>query len=66
MEIVSDGPIIYWKLAETEGNVAKDHMGLRNGTYVSANQSGLPTLNVDGLVAASNDGAVHFDPDKDQ
>ncbi|MDP6337324.1 MAG: hypothetical protein QF562_02080, partial [Verrucomicrobiota bacterium] len=66
MEIVSDGPVIYWKLAETEGNVAKDHMGIRNGTYVSANQSGLPTLNVDSLVAASNDGAVHFDPQKDQ
>ena len=66
MEIVSDGPVIYWKLAETEGNVAKDHMGIRNGTYVSANQSGLPTLNVGSLVAASNDGAVHFDPQKDQ
>ena len=66
MEIVSDGPIIYWKLAETEGNVAKDHMGLRNGTYVSANQSGLPTLNVDSLVPNSADGAVHFDPDKNQ
>ena len=46
MEIVSDGPVIYWKLAETGGNVAKDHMGIRNGTYVSANQSGLPTLNL--------------------
>ena len=57
-EIISDGPIIYWKLAETEGNVATDTMGLRNGAY-----TGAPTLNVDSLVPASNDGAVQFNPD---
>jgi len=57
-EIISDGPIIYWKLAETEGNVATDSMGLRNGAY-----TGAPTLNVDSLVPASSDGAVQFNPD---
>ena len=57
-EIISDGPIIYWKLAETEGTVATDSMGLRNGAY-----TGAPTLNVDSLVPASSDGAVQFNPD---
>ena len=57
-EIISDGPIIYWKLAETEGNVAADTMGLRNGAF-----TGAPTLNAESLVPASNDGAVKFNPD---
>ena len=65
-EVMSDGPIIYWKLGETEGTVANDEMGNRTGTYVSASGSGLPTLNADSLVPASNDGAVHFDAAKDQ
>ena len=57
-EIISDDPIIYWKLAETEGNVATDTMGLRNGNY-----TGAPTLNADSLVPASKDGAVQFNSD---
>ena len=65
-EVMSDGPIIYWKLGETEGTVANDEMGNRTGIYVSASGSGLPTLNADSLVPASNDGAVHFDAAKDQ
>ena len=65
-EVMSDGPIIYWKLGETAGTVANDEMGNRTGIYVSASGSGLPTLNADSLVPASNDGAVHFDAAKDQ
>ena len=57
-EIISDDPIIYWKLAETEGNVATDTMGLRNGNY-----TGAPTLNAESLVPASKDGAVQFNSD---
>jgi hypothetical protein len=59
-EVISDGPVIYWKLAETEGTVANDEMGNRPGAYVSATGSDLPTLGADSLVPASQDGAVHF------
>ena len=59
-EVISDGPVIYWKLAETEGTVANDEMGNRPGTYVSASGNEPPTLGADSLVAASQDGAVHF------
>ena len=61
-EVISDGPVIYWKLAETEGTVANDEMENLTGTFVSANETKLPTLGADSLVAASQDGAVHFDP----
>lgn len=66
MEIIADGPIIYWKLGETEGDIAADQMGIRTGKYVSANQTKLPTLNVASLVSSSSDGAVHFDPENNQ
>ena len=79
-EVISDGPVIYWKLAETEGTVANDEMGNRPGAYVSASGNEPPTLGADSLVArvagwcralqcsvgadslvaASQDGAVHF------
>ena len=59
-EVISDGPVIYWKLAETEGTVANDEMGNRTGVYVSASGNEPPTLGADSLVASSQDGAVHF------
>ena len=65
-EVISDGPVIYWKLAETEGTVAKDEMGNRTGTYVSRSGSDLPTLGADSLVAASQDGAVEFNAANEQ
>ncbi|MBC8245912.1 MAG: hypothetical protein H8E20_16175 [Verrucomicrobia bacterium] len=65
-EVISDGPVIYWKLAETEGTGAKDEMGNRSGTYVSRSGSDLPTLGADSLVAASQDGAVEFNAGNEQ
>ena len=65
-EVISDGPVIYWKLAETEGTGAKDEMGNRTGTYVSRSGSDLPTLGADSLVAASQDGAVEFNAANEQ
>ena len=65
-EVISDGAVIYWKLAETEGTVAKDEMGNRTGTYASRSGSGLPTLGADSLVAASQDGAVEFNAANEQ
>ena len=59
-EVISDGPVIYWKLAEAEGTAANDEMGNRPGAYVSASGNDPPTLGADSLVAASQDGAVHF------
>ncbi|SVA71719.1 uncharacterized protein METZ01_LOCUS124573, partial [marine metagenome] len=54
-EVISDGPVIYWKLGETEGTVANDEMGNRTAAYTSV------TLGADSLVPTSKDGAVHFD-----
>jgi len=65
-EVISDGPVIYWKLGETEGTVANDEMGNRAGTYVSRSGSDLPTLGADSLVAASQDGAVEFNAANEQ
>ena len=56
-EVISDGPVIYWKFGETEGAVANDEMGNRTGAY---NDGESPTLGADSLVPASQDGAVHF------
>ncbi|MFQ3168023.1 MAG: hypothetical protein ACI8QI_000560, partial [Limisphaerales bacterium] len=65
-EVISDGPVIYWKLGETEGTVANDEMGNRPGAYASASGSEPPTLGADSLVASSQDGAVHFNAANDQ
>jgi hypothetical protein len=62
-EVISDGPVIYWKFAETEGTVANDEMGNRTGAY---NDGESPRLGVDSLVASSQDGAVHFNSANDQ
>ena len=62
-EVISDGPVIYWKFAETEGTVANDEMGNRTGAY---NDGESPTLGADSLVASSQDGAVHFNSANDQ
>ena len=65
-EVISDGPVIYWKFGETEGTVANDEMGNRTGAYASVNDSAPPTLGAESLVASSQDGAVHFNSANEQ
>lgn len=56
-EVISDGPVAYWRLGEATGVTASDESGNGHlGTY-----SGSPTLGVDGLINDDPDTAVAFD-----
>jgi hypothetical protein len=50
-------PISYWRLGETEGNVAIDEVGTKNGVYENSPNKGVPGITQHG------DKAVEFDPE---
>lgn len=53
--VLATNPVGCWRLGERSGSVARDEMGLNNGTYVNA-----PTLGVAGLLAGDPNTAVTF------
>lgn len=55
-EVLADGPLAYWRFAETEGIVAADATSKHPGEY-----HGDPELGVPGLARQSEDTAVRFD-----
>jgi hypothetical protein len=57
VEVLSDDPLIYWRLGESSGTTAADDSGnSRDGTYVNT-----PTLGVAGALAGDADTAVLLD-----
>ena len=53
--MLSTNPVAYWRLGEASGSVARDEMGVYDGTYF-----GSPTLGVPGLLTGDGDTAVTF------
>lgn len=58
--VKADSPLAYWRLGETNGTLAADSAGSRNGEYKNAPSLGLPgALNSDANTAAGFVGAGH-------
>lgn len=53
--LVSDGPVSYWRLDETSGTTAFDHIGGHDGTYSASVARGTP-----GALNGDSDGAATF------
>lgn len=53
--VLSDSPVSYWRLGESEGDVALDQTGLYPGNYLNSVGLGVP-----GAIAADTDTAAHF------
>jgi hypothetical protein len=59
--LVGDGPMAYWRLDETSGTTAFDHVGAHDGTYSASVTLGTPgALNGDSDAAASFNGTEGF------
>ena len=57
-EVMSDGPVGYWRLGESSGTTAADETGTSNGTYIGAYTLGRPgALAHDANTAVELDGA---------
>lgn len=53
--ILDLAPYSYWRLGETEGNIAYDYVGNRHGIYTENNTLGMP-----GAIQGDTDGSVGF------
>lgn len=54
--VLADQPVGYWRLGEKSGTVAKDEMGLHDGTYVGA-----VTFGITAKIFADGDTAITLD-----
>jgi hypothetical protein len=53
--IKADAPVAYWRLGETQGDIAEDEIGANDGTYLNG-----VTLGAPGAVATDTNTAVTF------
>jgi hypothetical protein len=61
LEVLSSGPVSYWRLGESSGTTAVDEIGNYDGTY-----NGSPALGATGLITGVADTAVDFDGTNDE